>query len=186
MLSVALKTVLLPLILTWVLGFLVACGVRAQTLHGLLSFKHFFAISGTIIGRYFSQTFSASKSWYPVVILYLLSLTLMNVGLLAIATISLLAAVITQLWRYDFPCLPLLGAVLGWDAPTIIINRKLVLPFARIAALSFSFWGLNLGIALCFLQISFLSILMIATFGCSMTLSLRAALSDALKLELQN
>jgi len=185
MLSLALKTVFLPIATSWLIGFFIACGVRSRTQRGLLSIKHFLGVVWNTGWAYLCSSASASSSWYPIVILYGLSLALFREGLTTIASISLLAAMITQIWRYDFPCFPFLTATLGWDHSAIVANRKLILPFVRVVALSFSFWGLTLGLSLATLQISFVSLLIIGTFSCSIALSLRSALAEALKLELQ-
>jgi|GEM_PF-5692391 len=122
-------------------------------------------------------------AWLPVGALLLLSQVLAIEGLREIALICLLAAIISQFWRYDFPCVPLLCVLLGWNSSSVITNRALILPASARVIIIISCWSMAFALTLLAREQIFIALGLVVVATATLLLRLRAVLGNALSLE---
>lgn len=183
MLSESIKTAFVSGLTAWSMLYLVACAVRCKTLYGTVSLTRFFQEFWGSLLNWFAASLAALAAWYPVAALIALAIFVWAAGLKEIAAISLVSAVITQHWRYDFPCIPILRVLIGWDLASVTAHRALILPIPALALLSLSFWGLAGGSFLFFAGTRLYGIGVILVAVCCLAITLNETLRRALTLE---
>lgn len=183
MLSDLAKTALFSLSIGWVTVFLLACEVRTKTLTGFSSPSRILRDIPGSFPKFLGDSGRALKSWYPVPMLLLIAGLTYSEGIVEISAISLASALIVQLWRFEFPCVPALATTLGWDSPTVHTNLSLVLPAYRRVLLVGGFWMVGVGAFLAFVEAVFAGAVSIIAGGLVTRVTLRTAMERALSLE---
>ncbi len=145
MLSDTIKTALLSALIGWGISYSIACLARCRTLYGTIDLSRFVIELRRSLLTWIWSSLLALRSWYPVAILTVIAIAVWGSGLKEISIIALISAIITQHWRYDFPCIPILRVVIGWDLATVSLHRALVLPMPALANVCLSTWGLAVG-----------------------------------------